>query len=155
MPAEPSSAPSPRRDGLAPAGRLACLLPARPRRPSPVPEASPLMKVLRATVVTAAVLIPGVLVVAPPPRGLSHVERPATMNAAPATVFATINDLHQWSEWSPWARLDPTMKVTYSGPASGVNAGYAWVGNDKVGAGNMTITESTPEAHIGMRLEVL
>ena len=36
------------------------------------------------------------------------------------------------------------MKKTFEGPAAGPGAIYAWDGNDKVGAGSMTILESKP-----------
>ena len=35
-----------------------------------------------------------------------------TVIAAPAAdVFARVNDLRQWDDWSPWAKLDPNAKV--------------------------------------------
>ena len=44
----------------------------------------------------------------------------ATVIAAPAAdVFARVNDLRKWDDWSPWAKLDPNAKVTFSGPQSG------------------------------------
>src|SRR5436853_7527246 len=65
------------------------------------------------------------------------VSRSATMTAAPAQVFEQVNDFHKWDAWSPWAKLDPNMKTTFSGPVSGKDASYSWVGNDDVGEGKM------------------
>src|SRR5262249_43623002 len=65
------------------------------------------------------------------------------------------NDMHRFESWSPWAKLDPAAKITYDGPATGVGASYAWDGNDKVGAGKMTITETTAPGSITQRLEIL
>ena len=48
-----------------------------------------------------------------------RVERSATISAPAAVVFEQINDFHKWEAWSPWAKLDPTMKTTYEGPAAG------------------------------------
>ena len=46
-----------------------------------------------------------------------------TVIAAPAAaVFAQVNDLRKWDDWSPWAKLDPDAKVTFSGPQSGAGA---------------------------------
>ena len=57
-----------------------------------------------------------------------------TVIAAPAAaVFAQVNDLKKWDDWSPWAKLDPNAKVTFSGPQSGPGATFQWDGNDKVG----------------------
>jgi hypothetical protein len=45
------------------------------------------------------------------------------------------------------------MKRTFDGPPAGVNATYAWAGNDKVGEGRMTITESKPNEVVRLKLE--
>ncbi len=84
-----------------------------------------------------------------------HVERSATIGAPPDTVFASVNDLHEWSAWSPWEKLDPQMKRTYEGPPSGQGAIYAWSGNDKVGEGRMTIERSEKPQLVGIKLEFI
>jgi hypothetical protein len=73
------------------------------------------------------------------------VERTTTINASPEKVASLINDFHRWNDWSPWAKLDPDMKTTYSGPASGVGSVYEWEGNSKVGKGRMEILSVQPE----------
>ena len=70
--------------------------------------------------------------------------RKATINADAATVHAILNDFHEWAKWSPWEALDPDLKRTFTGNDKGVGAKYAWIGNKKVGSGNMAITGSTP-----------
>ena len=43
----------------------------------------------------------------------------STVIAAPAAeVFSRVNDLRKWDDWSPWAKLDPNAKVTFSGPTA-------------------------------------
>jgi uncharacterized protein YndB with AHSA1/START domain len=75
---------------------------------------------------------------------------------APASeVFALLNDFHQWEKWSPWAKMDPAMKASYSGSPTGVGAIYDWSGNDEVGTGRMTIMESNPDSKVGIRLEFM
>ncbi len=83
-----------------------------------------------------------------------HVERSASIKAVPSVVHAVVNDFHAWKGWSPWDRLDPTMKQTYSGAATGAGAMYEWKGNDEVGEGKMTISASTPDK-ITIRLEFI
>src|SRR5215510_7176335 len=39
-----------------------------------------------------------------------HVERSTTVDAPAATVFAQVDDLSVWKEWSPWEKRDPAMK---------------------------------------------
>ena len=83
------------------------------------------------------------------------ITRSATFNAPPEKVFEQINDFHKWEAWSPWAKIDPNMKTTYSGSATGTGAGYAWVGNDEVGEGKMTINESRPSSMVKIDLEFI
>jgi Polyketide cyclase / dehydrase and lipid transport len=78
----------------------------------------------------------------------------STVIAAPAAaVFAQVNDLRKWDDWSPWAKADPNAKITFTGPQAGVGASFRWEGNDKVGAGTMTITESKPDTRITTRTD--
>jgi len=79
--------------------------------------------------------------------------RSAEIAAPAAAVFAQVNDLRRWEDWSPWAKLDPNAKVTFSGPQSGQGATVKWDGNDKVGAGTMTITESKPNERVATRTD--
>jgi len=81
------------------------------------------------------------------------VTRAATFSAPPDKLFPHVNDLHLWQAWSPWAKLDPNAKTTFSGPDAGVGAAMAWEGNGKVGTGKMTITASQPGESVRFRLE--
>ena len=82
-----------------------------------------------------------------------HIERSASIAAPPEVVFALVNDFDQWPQWSPWEKIDPAMQREVAGPDSGVGATYHWSGNDNVGEGRMTITESKPPERIAIRLE--
>ncbi len=73
-----------------------------------------------------------------------RIERSATITAPVDVIYAHVSDFHQWEAWSPWAKLDPSMKTTFEGPASRVGSSYAWVGNSKVGEGKMTVKALTP-----------
>jgi len=82
-----------------------------------------------------------------------RVERATGIKAAPAKVFGIINDFHNWGAWSPWEKLDPTMKKTHSGPDNGKGAVYEWEGNNKVGKGRMEITDSVPSSKVTIKLD--
>jgi hypothetical protein len=84
-----------------------------------------------------------------------RISRSAKMSAPPAVIFAHVNDLHQWEAWSPWVKLDPNAKSSYEGEKVGVGSIYSWDGNNEVGAGSMTITESHPHDLILIKLEFL
>ena len=104
--------------------------------------------------VLAALVIVLLIVAATRPDDF-RVSRNATLAASPATVFAHINDFHRWEAWSPWAKLDPACKNNFAGASAGVGANFSWDGNNKVGAGSMTITESRPGELVRIRLEFL
>jgi hypothetical protein len=84
-----------------------------------------------------------------------RITRSATMSAPAADAFAQVNDFHNWDAWSPWAKIDPAMKQTYAGAPAGTGAIYTWVGNNQVGEGRMTITQSRPNELIKIQLEFL
>ncbi|MBK8767239.1 MAG: SRPBCC family protein [Burkholderiaceae bacterium] len=84
-----------------------------------------------------------------------RVERATVIKAPPAKVFALIDDFHQWAGWSPWEKLDPAMKRSHSGAASGKGAVYAWEGNGDVGAGRMEILETTAPSRVLIRLDFI
>jgi hypothetical protein len=77
-----------------------------------------------------------------------RLEHQAVVPASSSTVYALLSGYGRLPEWSPWQKLDPAMKGTLSGPATGVGAAYHWDGNDKAGAGTMTITAVTPDTRI-------
>jgi hypothetical protein len=83
------------------------------------------------------------------------VSRNGTMSASAADVFAQVNDLHKFQDWSPWAKIDPDVKNTFEGAPSGTGAICKWTGNKKVGEGIMTIVDSKPNDDIRMRLEFI
>lgn len=80
------------------------------------------------------------------------IRRSTSIAAAPEKVFALINDFRQWPKWSPWEKLDPTMKKTLSGAESGPGSVYAWEGDKKVGAGRMEILAAAPFSTIDIQL---
>ncbi len=82
-----------------------------------------------------------------------HIERSTTVAAPAAVVFEQVNDLRKWEAWSPWAKLDPNAKIQYNGPAAGTGAAFSWAGNNEVGTGTMTITDSRTNELVRFKLE--
>jgi hypothetical protein len=105
--------------------------------------------------IVVALVVVGILVFVAMQPADFRLSRSATMAAAPGEVFAEVNDFHRWDNWSPWAKIDPAMKVTYDGPSAGEGAAYSWDGNNKAGAGKMTIIKSQPGERVVLRLEFL
>ena len=81
--------------------------------------------------------------------------RSADLRASPERIFAQLNDFKNWSSWSPWEKMDPDMKRTYAGAASGKGAKYSWIGNKQVGEGNMEITKAVPSSSVMLDLNFL
>ena len=79
--------------------------------------------------------------------------RSAKMSAPRENIFPHVNDLHNWEAWSPWAKLDPNARHEFAGAASGQGAVMSWAGNNQMGVGKMTITESRPSESVRFRLE--
>ncbi|MDE2383606.1 MAG: SRPBCC family protein [Alphaproteobacteria bacterium] len=103
----------------------------------------------------AALIVAFVLIYGSAQPSAFSVVREADIKASPAEVFAQINDFHHWSAWSPWEKLDPAMQRSFSGASSGVGAKYSWVGNKKVGEGNMEITASEPARRMQLDLHFI
>jgi hypothetical protein len=82
-----------------------------------------------------------------------RVTRSTTVSAQAPDVFAQVNDFHNWDAWSPWAKLDPVAKATFEGPPAGQGAVFAWSGNDKIGEGRMTLTESRPAELVRIKID--
>jgi hypothetical protein len=112
---------------------------------------------LRKILIALAAVIVVLLVVIATRPGTFRVERSTRIAAPPDVVFGLVNDFHAWDRWSPWAKLDPSMKLEIGGTSTGAGTGatYHWVGNDKVGEGKMLITDSRPGQKVAIRLEFL
>ena len=82
--------------------------------------------------------------------GHFRITRSTLIAAPPSVVFDQVNNFQKWEAWSPWAKTDPSAKISFSGPESGVGTVFRWDGNNEVGAGSMTILESKP----GDRIEI-
>ena len=108
--------------------------------------------ILKWSGVALGVFVIGVLGLALTQPDQFRVQRSITINAPQAVVFELVNDYRNWSAWSPWEKKDPAMKRSFSGPASGKGAKYAWDGNGEVGKGSMLITDATP-AQVSLNLD--
>ncbi len=84
-----------------------------------------------------------------------RIERSTDIEASAAVVFPYVSDFHAWDGWSPWAKLDPAMKKTFSGAPSGKGSVYAWSGNDQVGSGRMEIVALRENAEVTIKLDFL
>ncbi len=99
------------------------------------------MKIVKVIVAMLALAVVAFLVVAAFLPKDYQVTRSTSIDAPPVIVFAQVNDLKLWTDWSPWAAMDPSMKTMYGATSVGEGASYSWKG-DKVGEGELTILSS-------------
>lgn len=83
-----------------------------------------------------------------------RVERGIDIKSSPANIFSQIDNLQNWSKWSPYEAMDPNMKKTFAGADRGKGASVSWEGNSKVGKGSMVITDSLEPHKIILKLNM-
>ncbi len=113
------------------------------------------MKILKKVLlVLAAVLVLVVVVSFFLPEQV-HVERSKVVSGPPEAAFEQVNTLKNWSNWSPWHRLDPKNTTwAFSGKPGGEGAWYSWKSpNADVGNGKLTITKSVPNENVEGKLD--
>lgn len=110
------------------------------------------MKILKIGALVFAVVIAAVLALAATRPDTFSVHRSASIQAPPERLQAILSDFRAWEAWSPWERLDPAMKRSFSGAERGKGAVYAWEGNGNVGQGRMEITDAAP-SRVAMNLD--
>ncbi|MDF3060325.1 MAG: polyketide cyclase [Microvirga sp.] len=113
------------------------------------------MKVLAVIALILLVAIVVVLVLAARKPAGFRIERATSIKAPPDKIFALINDFRNWRAWSPWERMDPNLRRSYSGAERGEGAVYEWEGNSKVGKGRMEIVEAPPPSRVAIKLDFL
>jgi Polyketide cyclase / dehydrase and lipid transport len=111
-----------------------------------------MLKTILAIVVVA---VGAVLIYAATKPDTFRVERSIAIKAPAEKIFPLINDFHQWEPWSPWEKIDPALKRSYSGANNGVGAVYEWQGNKDVGQGRMEIIESTAASKLVLKLHFI
>ena len=99
------------------------------------------------------ILVAVVLLFAATKPSTFRIEKSVTIQAQPEKVYALIADFHNWPQWAPQDREDPTMQRTYSGAASGLGAVSEWTSKGSAGAGQMTITAATASSNIDVAVE--
>ncbi|MEM8569495.1 MAG: SRPBCC family protein [Pseudomonadota bacterium] len=82
------------------------------------------------------------------------VVRDIEIDAPPEAIFPEVNSLQAFSEWSPWAEMDPDMEQTFSGPEEGVGNAMTWSSDDPdLGSGSQVIVESVANERVATDLD--
>lgn len=86
--------------------------------------------------------------------GEASMERSIVINAPIEKVFKEVNTFKNIFEWSPWTKIDPDMKTSFSGPDSGVGAKYEWRSEDpNVGNGSQEVLESRENEYVKTQMK--
>lgn len=108
-----------------------------------------------AIVIAVLVVVPlaAVLILAATKPDTFRVERATSIKAPAEKIFPLIADFHGWGAWSPYEKLDPAMKRTFSGAANGKGAVYEWDSDGKAGRGRMEITDAPAPSKVAIKLD--
>ena len=107
---------------------------------------------LKTLLLIVAAAIAALLIYAATKPDSFRIQRSATIAAPPDKVFALLNDLRQFNTWNPFAKMEPTVIITYDATSAGVGGAYNWQG-EKTGVGRMQITESVPAQRVSAKLD--
>ena len=89
------------------------------------------MKILRYLLILVVILVVAVLAIGLIEPNDVTVVRSTTINAPKDVVFEQIVKFKNWTNWSPWYKKDPTMKMTYLGTDGEPGSSYTWEGKNK------------------------
>lgn len=83
-----------------------------------------------------------------------HVERSVEVPSPVRQVYDTVNTFRRFPQYTGLRAFDPAMRMTLSGPESGVGAKASWTSaSPKVRDGSLTITKSTQDSDVTMTLD--
>jgi hypothetical protein len=72
-----------------------------------------------------------------------QVRKSIEIDANASTIHDLVSDFNQWPKWSPWEKIDPSIKFTLGAPSAGTGAHQSWI--SEWGNGEMTITSLNDE----------
>lgn len=84
--------------------------------------------------------------------GERHISESIETNRKMTIVNDTVNSLRRFKDWNPLILRDPAMKLSYSGPVSGVGATMEY-DSAEVGQGSWKITESQENERVVYALD--
>lgn len=104
--------------------------------------------------ISIVVLVLGFLLYVSTQPNTFMVERSIEVNVPVEKIFPLVNDLKNWSNWSPYEKLDSKATMLLSENTVGVGAYKTWDGNFEVGQGKMEITQSKINEEVQFKLSM-
>lgn len=82
------------------------------------------------------------------------VSRSTVINAPDSVIYKNIADFKEFYKWNPWAKMEPTAKITYGGVAGEPGHIYEWKGKE-TGSGYMKIKSVEPKKVVDIELKFI
>jgi len=109
------------------------------------------LKVLLWIIIILAIIIFGGSLFLPKTYSVS---RNAVINAPDSVIYKNIADFNEFTKWNPWAKMEPSAKITVSGNIAQPEHLYQWTG-DKTGTGQMKITKVDANKMVDIELKFI
>ncbi len=87
--------------------------------------------------------------------GKFYYERNGLIEASPERIFPHISNFKLGHEWSPYEKMDPNMKKTFTGSDGEVGSVMEFEGNMDSGSGKLEILKIVPNEMVEIRLTML
>lgn len=82
------------------------------------------------------------------------VSRTVTINAPDSIIYRNIADFNQFYKWNPWAKMEPSAKVSFDGIPEKPGHQYNWKG-EQTGSGLMKIKSVELNKQIDIELKFI
>lgn len=82
------------------------------------------------------------------------VNRTTLIKANDSTIYQNVANFNEFVKWNPWSKMEPSAKVTISGPVAQPNHLSQWNG-DKTGNGQMLIKSTNPNQMVDIELKFI
>ncbi|WP_316803883.1 SRPBCC family protein [Pedobacter nototheniae] len=82
------------------------------------------------------------------------VARNIEISAPDSVIYKNIADFNEFTKWNTWSKMEPTAKITISGPVAQPGSLYEWAGKE-TGQGSMKITEAKPNSLVNIELKFI
>jgi uncharacterized protein YndB with AHSA1/START domain len=105
------------------------------------------------TIIIAVVIVLGIFItyVSNRPNQFTY-ERSGFINAPAEKIYPYLCNFKLGEQWSPYEKMDLTMKKTFNGADGQVGSTMDFIGNSKAGSGRLEILSLIPNQRVDLKL---
>ena len=85
-------------------------------------------------------------------QGTFYYERSGLINAPAEKIFPYLSNFKMGSQWSPYEKIDPNMKKTFTGNDGEVGSVMEFEGNSDAGSGKLEMLSIAPNQLVDIKL---